>query len=372
MPEVIRQPPLTANSRSTGKKFPSHYHGSNLENSLQELQGDGISPFQEGTEFSSADDQFETGLRLIRQAYRQKLCEKKNEITSLKSLVSEKEEKIKELERLLSSSESERLRAISQSKKLANDLSKLSAFKQAIISVFDESELAKEATKRVQHRYSSTPSKSPSLANRLVFSRDDGHPVFGDSGSSHTFKAPVDKGNLLKFTVDEEEEEKAREDLDGEQKGQDYTADDIIRQMDSFGMMKHQTPRTALSPPLVHSGSPLEVDDDEDVGEEIRNGAAAFSTPAKPSRKAASANPSPGMTDSNITGKDFFRLARSRLSYETFSKFVDIVKEHNMNSLSKSDTLSQVKLVLGTSNSDLYMKFQELLGTQLSFASPSS
>eukprot|EP01135_Chromosphaera_perkinsii_P002216 Nk52_evm2s221 gene=Nk52_evmTU2s221 len=115
-------------------------------------------------EFSSADEQFETGLRFIRQAHRQKISEKKSEINNLKQIVAERDARIHELENQLQLAESERLKTLNHAKKIAADASKLSAFKQAIISVFDENELSREASKRASSRFS-TPAKGGGMMN---------------------------------------------------------------------------------------------------------------------------------------------------------------------------------------------------------------
>lgn len=62
-----------------------------------------------------------------------------------------------------------------------------------------------------------------------------------------------------------------------------------------------------------------------------------------------------------IDGKEFFRQARSRLSYEQFSAFLANIKELNAQKQSREETLRKAEEIFGTDNKDLYASFQGLL-----------
>ncbi|KAF8411277.1 hypothetical protein HHK36_003824 [Tetracentron sinense] len=62
-----------------------------------------------------------------------------------------------------------------------------------------------------------------------------------------------------------------------------------------------------------------------------------------------------------IDGKEFFRQARSRLSYEQFSAFLANIKELNAQKQSREDTLRKAEEIFGSDNKDLYLSFQGLL-----------
>ncbi|XP_021774504.1 uncharacterized protein At4g15545-like [Chenopodium quinoa] len=62
-----------------------------------------------------------------------------------------------------------------------------------------------------------------------------------------------------------------------------------------------------------------------------------------------------------IDGKEFFRQARSRLSYEQFSAFLANIKQLNDHKQSREETLRKAEEILGTDNKDLYLSFQGLL-----------
>ncbi|KAJ4705823.1 WAT1-related protein [Melia azedarach] len=68
----------------------------------------------------------------------------------------------------------------------------------------------------------------------------------------------------------------------------------------------------------------------------------------------------PGRTP-RIDGKEFFRQARSRLSYEQFSAFLANIKELNAQKQNREETLRKAEEIFGTDNKDLYLYFQGLL-----------
>ncbi|KAL5543784.1 hypothetical protein UlMin_007568 [Ulmus minor] len=68
----------------------------------------------------------------------------------------------------------------------------------------------------------------------------------------------------------------------------------------------------------------------------------------------------PGRTP-RIDGKEFFRQARSRLSYEQFSAFLANIKELNAQRQTREDTLRKAEEIFGADNKDLYLSFQGLL-----------
>ncbi|CAL1409419.1 unnamed protein product [Linum trigynum] len=62
-----------------------------------------------------------------------------------------------------------------------------------------------------------------------------------------------------------------------------------------------------------------------------------------------------------IDGKEFFRQARSRLSYEQFSAFLANIKELNAQKQTREETLRKAEEIFGTENKDLFSSFQGLL-----------
>ncbi|MQM20347.1 hypothetical protein Taro_053365 [Colocasia esculenta] len=72
----------------------------------------------------------------------------------------------------------------------------------------------------------------------------------------------------------------------------------------------------------------------------------------------------PGRTP-RIDGKEFFRQARSRLSYEQFGAFLANIKELNAHRQSREETLKKAEEIFGTDNKDLFLSFQGLLNRNI-------
>ncbi|KAK5786947.1 hypothetical protein PVK06_041597 [Gossypium arboreum] len=66
-----------------------------------------------------------------------------------------------------------------------------------------------------------------------------------------------------------------------------------------------------------------------------------------------------------IDGKEFFRQARSRLSYEQFSAFLANIKELNAQKQTRAETLRKAEEIFGTDNKDLFLSFQGLLNRNI-------
>jgi len=70
-----------------------------------------------------------------------------------------------------------------------------------------------------------------------------------------------------------------------------------------------------------------------------------------------------------IDGKEFFRQARTRLSYEQFGAFLANIKEFNAQKQSREDTLSKAEEIFGVEHKDLYISFQNMLNRNQSWTS---
>ncbi|GJP43019.1 hypothetical protein CLOM_g2525 [Closterium sp. NIES-68] len=66
-----------------------------------------------------------------------------------------------------------------------------------------------------------------------------------------------------------------------------------------------------------------------------------------------------------VDGKEFFRQARNRLSYEQFSAFLANIKELNAHRQSREETLRKADEIFGPDNKDLYTAFDGLLSRHL-------
>lgn len=98
----------------------------------------------------------------------------------------------------------------------------------------------------------------------------------------------------------------------------------------------------------------------------LYDGRASLSSwyPSSQQSSAASSPPRGRSTTARtprIDGKEFFRQARSRLSYEQFSAFLANIKELNAQKQTREETLRKAEEIFGTDNKDLYLLFQGLL-----------
>ncbi|KAE8712394.1 LEC14B family protein [Hibiscus syriacus] len=105
------------------------------------------------------------------------------------------------------------------------------------------------------------------------------------------------------------------------------------------------------------------------------------SKPVSPRRHSVSFSTSRGMFDdrpsirssdsgsqtgrTRVDGKEFFRQARNRLSYEQFSAFLGNVKELNSHKQTREETLRKANEIFGPDNRDLYAIFEGLINRNL-------
>lgn len=89
-------------------------------------------------------------------------------------------------------------------------------------------------------------------------------------------------------------------------------------------------------------------------------GAAVAGSPA--GRAMASPAPQEGAgVAANLDGKDFFRQARLRLTYEQFNQFLTNIKRLNDHAQSREETLQKAQQIFGADNGDLFVSFKALL-----------
>eukprot|EP00955_Chlamydomonas_euryale_P067674 359913-Chlamydomonas_euryale.AAC.7 len=82
--------------------------------------------------------------------------------------------------------------------------------------------------------------------------------------------------------------------------------------------------------------------------------------PVKSAYNAASASRDSPVSE-QIDGKQFFQVARSKLSYEQFSQFLHNIKELNAGRQNRDETLMRVRDIFGYQHQDLFVVFEQLL-----------
>ncbi|OIT39167.1 PREDICTED: uncharacterized protein At4g15545 [Nicotiana attenuata] len=150
------------------------------------------------------------------------------------------------------------------------------------------------------------------------------------------------------------------------------------RAVQRFSMTPYITPRltptgtpkiisTSVSPRRYSvAGSPQRTSGANSPTNPQYDGRGSMSSFFPSSQQSSAANsppkarPLPAQTP-RIDGKEFFRQARSRLSYEQFSAFLANIKELNAHKQSREETLKKAEDIFGMDNKDLYLSFQGLL-----------
>ncbi|CAL5402528.1 unnamed protein product [Camellia sinensis] len=162
-----------------------------------------------------------------------------------------------------------------------------------------------------------------------------------------------------------------------------YPTDDASKQAGKkFSMTPYITPRfTPTGTPKIISttGSPRRYSADGSPQETSRtmsptrtqyDGHGALSSWYPSSQQSSAANSPPHRRQApartpRIDGKEFFRQARSRLSYEQFSAFLANIKELNAQNQSREETLRKAEEIFGMDNKDLCLSFQGLLNRNM-------
>lgn len=232
----------------------------------------------------------------------------------------------------------------STAKKLGRDLTKLEAFKRQLMQSLSDDHSSQAETVDI-----GTCDQSVSKSFLMKDEGMNGH------STRHSFSGSTDSG---------------------------ITINDASRQVEQrYPMTPYMTPRlTPSGTPKAEStgGSPIRYS----TGGSSQK-TSGFTSPTRsqyegqgspsswyPSSQQSSAANSPPTGRSRkahgrIDGKEFFRQARSRLSYEQFSAFLANVKELNAQKQSREETLRKAEDIFGTDNKDLYLLFQGLLNRSI-------
>ncbi|KAG8097720.1 hypothetical protein GUJ93_ZPchr0013g34513 [Zizania palustris] len=236
------------------------------------------------------------------------------------------------------------------SKKLSRDLQKLESFKRHLMQSLRDDSPSPQETVDITTCDQSVSSKASSC---------------GDGGSISNTTA-----NLLNGSVDVGSTV------------QQGTATATKPPMQKYALSSHITPRlTPEATPKIMSTSASPRRMSTTATPKLMSGTTSPSksriegyismTPWYPSSKQSSAanspprgRPNPGRTP-RIDGKEFFRQARSRLSYEQFGAFLANIKELNAHKQSREDTLKKAEEIFGPDNKDLYLSFQGLLNRSM-------
>ncbi|KAG9141061.1 hypothetical protein Leryth_012642 [Lithospermum erythrorhizon] len=224
-------------------------------------------------------------------------------------------------------------------------------------------------------RLSRDLAKLETFKRQLMQSLSDDSPSPGGTVDIGTYDESVSKGYGLK------------EEVNGYLKQQSIngsvdsaTMDDASRQ--KYAITQYATPRltptgtpkvisTSVSPRGYSTAvSPQKTSGAVSPMKGQYEGSGSISSWFPSSQQSSAANspprgrPLPARTP-RIDGKEFFRQARSRLSYEQFSAFLANIKELNAQKQTREETLRKAEEIFGNNNKDLYLSFQSLLSRNM-------
>ncbi|KAK7317490.1 hypothetical protein RJT34_01774 [Clitoria ternatea] len=279
---------------------------------------------------------------------RQKLLEKDRLITDLEERVNALSRACHQAESSLNTALNENIKLTMERdqlaatvKKLSRDFAKLETFKKQLMQSLTDDNGSHAETIDIRTCDQSVPKAYPDKD-------DDGS---GYVAHHHSYNGPADVGK----TVDEASRYSGQR----------------------FSLTPYITPRlTPTATPKVVSttGSPRgysaagspKTSGATSPTKHPYEGRASLSSWYSSSQQSSAANspprgrPLPGRTP-KIDGKEFFRQARSRLSYEQFSAFLANIKELNAQKQTREETLRKADEIFGSDNKDLYLSFQSLL-----------
>jgi hypothetical protein len=292
---------------------------------------------------------------------RLKLAEKEHIIHGLQERIGDTESTLQETSSRLSRALDEQANLANeknmlagQVKKLMRDVAKLETFKRTLMQSLqedDENPMGEGADKRGASNSNSAirrASQAESTVSRAQVNEDDGQVLKTAAASS--------AGSV--------QEEQQRQEPDGPPS----------RQSSSYQKSRSTpslTPR--LTPQQTPTGSPRQRSARGSPrrtmsGSDNHRIPLPSSQPTSQSTTAPNSPPSHGSMPTRtprVDGKEFFRQARNRLSYEQFSAFLANIKELNGHRQTREETLRKADEIFGVDNKDLYIAFDGLLSRHL-------
>lgn len=229
-------------------------------------------------------------------------------------------------------------------KKLGRDLAKLETFKRQLMQSLSDDNSSQAETVDIGTCDQSVP--------RAYSEKDEG---MNGYVARHNFNGSTDMGNT---------DEAPRH------AGQRYSITPYITPR----LTPSGTPKiisTSASPKgYSAAGSPQKTSGATSPTKPQYDGRASLSSWYPSSQQSSAANspprghPIPGRAP-RVDGKEFFRQARSRLSYEQFSAFLANIKKLNGQEQTREETLRKAEEIFGTDNKDLYFSFRGLLNRNI-------
>ncbi|MCO5589026.1 hypothetical protein L7F22_042990 [Adiantum nelumboides] len=303
---------------------------------------------------------------------KQKLQEKDQIAYSLQERISELEQALQDSSGRLSQALDEQAKLAAEKntlaasvKKLTRDVAKLETFKRALMQSLQEDDDTPTASANAEKAVASQLASFDSfLSTRSSLSESD---LVAARGQNTEYKpAGVAVGSSrsvsLKYTSMQGDEAHLEADASKSMPSHTYslTPPRLTPQLTPTGSPK----QSGASSPMQYSasGSPRQ--------HSLSDCRTSFSSSQPTSKRTTAPNSPPKGSFSatrtpRVDGKEFFRQARNRLSYEQFSAFLANIKELNAHRQSREETLRKADEIFGVENKDLYQSFDGLLSRHL-------
>ncbi|KAJ3698541.1 hypothetical protein LUZ61_002246 [Rhynchospora tenuis] len=228
-------------------------------------------------------------------------------------------------------------------KKLARNLAKLETFKRQLMQTLSEDNLNQLSEIAAEDNSDNLVARIPSWrdAYQNMVSRN---PSWEEESTSSHAVSDIASGSTATWG--------------STQNGNEFSITKYSAPAATFGSSQRGGFSTTGSSPRTLSGntSPRKSSLDVNaISASYSRSSQPVSAPVSPPKRR------PFSERPRMDGKEFFRQARSRLSYEQFGAFLANIKEFNSRKQSKEETLQKAEEIFGSENKDLFISFQNMI-----------
>jgi len=245
------------------------------------------------------ESEFENAVNAVRNAFNNKITEKDSEVILLRNELIKKQNEVKEYVQKIAQLENYIFKCDKKMNEMAKLITKLSNFKKNVLQSFGEEDIEEYKTKYIKNKENKQNVKEDNNIENDFLKQSGLNNNKGSLSSLKTNTNSSSESTLLfnKYELDEFNEYN---------NGKYYSKKESLKKTYESPVPREHPPET-------------------------------------------------------IDGRDFFKLARSKLSYDQFTLLLANVKAYNNRDQGKGKTLENIEAVLGETHHDLYKQFEKLL-----------
>ncbi|KAI8844925.1 hypothetical protein BC829DRAFT_280984 [Chytridium lagenaria] len=331
---------------------------------------------------TAMDQDFENGIRILREAFTKKLSLRESEIVQLRGELGRKEAEVKDLNHRVGQLEAQVARGDKRIAEMSRAVSKLASFKQAVMDSLASDDNEVNDLKRIQASALSYTADVSSGEAEILNRSGDG--FIGDSttrlnrSSTSAYPGSPDRqvddilgsfgtGKSLKnmSSSDNVRRQASRSPVPGGFNGRDSPSgiSPTPGAKKSSGVSFSGLDSSGNENPLIRgAGGGSTVSYNFGLGASTSVGASqglffdSHGLGGDLTGQGAS-----GSSVQSVDGREFFRNARAVLSYDDFTALLTNVKAYNAREQSKHRTLENLHGLLGDKNKQIYDQFERLL-----------